>query len=136
VGPNPAVPFFFIGLGAIAGSIGVMKDLMPFPEVWLQGTPFHSYFFPGLILCLVVGGSQLLAAFYCTLARLGGQDGFSHCRARADGMDGEGTRADWFSSADPDVLCRDRLARSRLVLHNCAVPRGGAVRNAARFSQV
>jgi hypothetical protein len=51
--------FFFIGLGAIAGSIGVMKELMPFPEVWLQGTPFHSYFFPGLI----VGGSQLLAAF-------------------------------------------------------------------------
>src|SRR5215471_627160 len=57
------VLFFFIGLGAIVGSIGVMKDLMPFPEVWLQGTPFHSYFFPGLILCLIVGGSQLAAAF-------------------------------------------------------------------------
>jgi hypothetical protein len=57
------VLFFFIGLGAIAGSIGVMKNFMPFPEVWLQGTPFHSYFFPGLILCLVVGGSQLVAAF-------------------------------------------------------------------------
>jgi hypothetical protein len=57
------VLFFFIGLGAIVGSIGVMKDLMPFPEVWLQGTPFHSYFFPGLILCLIVGGSQLVAGF-------------------------------------------------------------------------
>jgi len=57
------VLFFFIGLGAIVGSIGVMKELMPFPEVWLQGTPFHSYFFPGLILCLIVGGSQLAAAF-------------------------------------------------------------------------
>src|SRR5215470_927318 len=55
--------FFFIGLGAVAGSIGVMKQVMPFPEVWLQGTPFHSYFFPGLILCLIVGGSQLAAAF-------------------------------------------------------------------------
>src|SRR5215831_6539942 len=55
--------FFFIGFGAIVGSIGVMKELMPFPEVWLQGTPFHSYFFPGLILCLVVGSSQLAAAF-------------------------------------------------------------------------
>jgi hypothetical protein len=55
--------FFFIGLGAIVGSIGVMKDLMPFPEVWLQGTPFHSYLFPGLILCLIVGGSHLVAAF-------------------------------------------------------------------------
>ena len=40
-----------------------MKNVMPFPEVWLQGTPFHSYFFPGLILCLIVGGSQFAAAF-------------------------------------------------------------------------
>jgi hypothetical protein len=55
--------FVFIGLGAVAGSVGVMKDVMPFPEVWLQGTPFHSYFFPGLLLCLAVGGSQLAAAF-------------------------------------------------------------------------
>jgi len=57
------VLFFFIGLGAVVGSIGVMKEIMPFPEVWLQGTPFHSYFFPGLILCLIVCGSQLAAAF-------------------------------------------------------------------------
>ena len=57
------VLFFFIGLGAVAGSIGVMKEIMPFPEVWLVGTPFHSYFYPGLILCLVVGGSQFAAAF-------------------------------------------------------------------------
>jgi hypothetical protein len=57
------VLFFFIGLGAIAGSIGVMREVMPFPEAWLQGTPFHSYFYPGLILCLFVGGSQLAAAF-------------------------------------------------------------------------
>ncbi len=57
------VLFFFIGLGAVVGSIGVMKEIMPFPEVWLQGTPFHTYFFPGLILCLIVGGSQLAAAF-------------------------------------------------------------------------
>jgi len=57
------VLFFFIGLGAVAGSIGVMKEVMPFPEVWLRGTPFHSYFYPGLILCLVVGGSQFAAAF-------------------------------------------------------------------------
>src|SRR5215469_9663478 len=56
------VLFFFIVLGAVVGSIGVMKEVMPFPEVWLQGTPFHSYFFPGLILCLIVGGSQLAAA--------------------------------------------------------------------------
>jgi hypothetical protein len=50
------------GLGAFIGGIGVTKDALPFPDVWLQGTPFHSYFVPGLILCLIVGGSQLAAA--------------------------------------------------------------------------
>ena len=57
------VLFVVNGLSAVAGSIGVMKGLMPFPEVWLQGTPFHSYLVPGLILGLVVGGSQLAAAY-------------------------------------------------------------------------
>jgi hypothetical protein len=50
------------GLGAFIGGIGVTKDALPFPDVWLQGTPFRSYFVPGLILCLIVGGSQLAAA--------------------------------------------------------------------------
>ena len=57
------VLFFTNGLAGVAGGIGVMKGLMPFPEVWLQGSPFHSYFLPGLILCVVVGGSQFAAAF-------------------------------------------------------------------------
>jgi len=54
---------FLNGFGGVFGGIGVMKAIMPFPEVWLQGTPFHSYFWPGLILCVVVGGSHLIAAF-------------------------------------------------------------------------
>jgi len=53
----------FNGLGGVLGGIGVMKSIMPFPEVWLEGTPFRSYFLPGLILCIVVGGSHLAAAF-------------------------------------------------------------------------
>lgn len=57
------VLFLLNGLGGVLGGIGVMKEILPFPEVWLQGTPFHSYFIPGLILCVVVGGSQLAAAF-------------------------------------------------------------------------
>ena len=32
------------------------------PQSWLDGTPFGSYVIPGLILGVVVGGSQLLAA--------------------------------------------------------------------------
>jgi hypothetical protein len=55
--------FIFNGLGAVAGGIAEMRDALPFPDVWLQGTPFHSYFLPGLILCVVVGGSHLAAAF-------------------------------------------------------------------------
>ena len=57
------VLFLLNGLGGVLGGIGVMREILPFPEVWLQGTPFHSYFIPGLILCVVVGGSQLAAAF-------------------------------------------------------------------------
>ncbi len=51
------------GVDAIAGGIGVMREAMPFPDVWLQDTPFHSYFLPGLILFLAVGGSHLTAAY-------------------------------------------------------------------------
>jgi hypothetical protein len=47
----------------VADGIAEMRDALPFPDVWLQGTPFHSYFLPGLILCVVVGGSHLAAAF-------------------------------------------------------------------------
>jgi hypothetical protein len=57
------VLFIFNGLGAVAGGIADMRDALPFPDVWLQGTPFRSYFLPGLILCAVVGGSHLAAAF-------------------------------------------------------------------------
>jgi hypothetical protein len=51
------------GIGAIVGGIAVIRDAMPFPDVWLQDTPFHSYFLPGLILFLAVGGSHLAAAY-------------------------------------------------------------------------
>lgn len=51
------------GIAAIAGGILVMRDTMPFPDLWLQDTRFHSYFLPGLILFLAVGGSQLAAAY-------------------------------------------------------------------------
>jgi hypothetical protein len=50
------------GFGAIVGGVGAMKDIMPFPDVWLRNSPFHSYFLPGLILFLAVGGTQLTAA--------------------------------------------------------------------------
>lgn len=51
------------GLGGVAGGIALMKKVMPFPEAWLEGTPFHSYFSPGLVLFLLVGCANLVAAF-------------------------------------------------------------------------
>jgi hypothetical protein len=62
------VVLFLNGIGGVGGGIGVMKDALPFPQLWLDGTPFRSYFLPGLILCVVVGGTQLFAA-YALLAR-------------------------------------------------------------------
>jgi hypothetical protein len=55
------VLFLLNGIGGVVGGIGVMKGTLPFPEVWLEGTPFQSYFLPGLILCVVVGGGHLAA---------------------------------------------------------------------------
>jgi len=51
------------GISAIVGGILVMRDTMPFPDLWLQDTRFHSYFLPGLILFLAVGGSHVVAAY-------------------------------------------------------------------------
>jgi hypothetical protein len=53
----------FNAIAAVAGGIAVMNDAMPFPDIWLQDTHFHSYFLPGLVLFLAVGGSQLVAAY-------------------------------------------------------------------------
>ena len=40
----------------------MMGGGLDLPSDWLDGTPFSSYFFPGLILFVVVGGSMLVAS--------------------------------------------------------------------------
>jgi len=62
-GGNLLALFLLNGFGAIAGGIALMGNAMPFPDVWLQDTPFDSFFLPGLILLLAVGGSHLVAAY-------------------------------------------------------------------------
>jgi hypothetical protein len=108
------------GFGAIAGGIGVMRDALPFPDVWLQDTPFHSYFFPALILFLAVGGSHLAAAYRDTPASLAHQERGSICGIRSDGLDDRRTSADWFSGTDPSVVPESRPARTRVVLCTAA----------------
>ena len=53
---------WFVGLGAIAGGIGLIveADLGMDPTL-LDGTPFTSFVVPGYILLLAVGGTNVVA---------------------------------------------------------------------------
>jgi hypothetical protein len=53
----------FLSLTAIGGGIALMLGMEDnrFPLSWLDETPFTSYFFPGLILACIVGGSHLFS---------------------------------------------------------------------------
>jgi hypothetical protein len=59
----------FAALNAFGGGYYGMMGARGVPTSWLQGSPFHSYFVPSLILFVVVGGSFLTAAA-AVLARL------------------------------------------------------------------
>lgn len=49
-------------MSALVGGVGlVVSNGMGMPLAWLRGSPFESYVGPGLILLLVVGGTQALA---------------------------------------------------------------------------
>lgn len=52
----------FVGVGAVVGGIGVATSGIGLPLGWLEGSPFRSYVVPGLVLLVVVGGSQFAAA--------------------------------------------------------------------------
>lgn len=56
----------FVALTAIGGGIALVAGLESeerIPLAWLEGTPFHSYVIPGLILAVVVGGSAAIATY-------------------------------------------------------------------------
>lgn len=57
----------FMGLMAITCGVilatGFADDVLGMQTSVLDGTPFHSFVVPGIILAVVVGGSQLTAAF-------------------------------------------------------------------------
>jgi hypothetical protein len=53
----------FSGLSAVGGGIGmVVADGLSMPRSFLADSPFSTYLIPGLILCVVVGGPQVLAS--------------------------------------------------------------------------
>ena len=51
-----------VGLAAVVGGIGLVRNGLGMPEEWLLSTPFDTWLIPGVLLALGVGGSQLLAA--------------------------------------------------------------------------
>ncbi len=52
----------FAALNAFGGGYYGMSGAEGVPAQWLEGSPFGDYFIPSLILCVVVGGSFLIAA--------------------------------------------------------------------------
>lgn len=56
----------FLGLGALAGGAALMLgsrgEIIPLPVSALRGSPFETYFVPGLILFGVLGLGPLVAA--------------------------------------------------------------------------
>lgn len=52
----------FIAFNAFGGGIYGMTGAGGVPTEWLAGSPFTTYFVPGLVLFVVVGGSCIAAA--------------------------------------------------------------------------
>jgi hypothetical protein len=51
-----------IGVAAVAGGVYLLAGARGLPREWLGGTPFRTFFWPGLVLLVAVGGSLLAAA--------------------------------------------------------------------------
>lgn len=61
----------FNGVTAVAGGIGLMTGAVAPPPSYLQHAGFVRFYFPGVILMAIVGGSALLAAL-CVVKRVNG----------------------------------------------------------------
>lgn len=51
-----------VGVAAVIGGIGLVRNGLGMPKDWLLSTPFDTWLIPGVLLAIGVGGSQLLAA--------------------------------------------------------------------------
>lgn len=61
-----------VALNAVGGGIYGLAGAAGVPVALLRGSPFQSYFWPSLILLVVIGGSMLTAALLMALRpRLG-----------------------------------------------------------------
>jgi hypothetical protein len=53
----------FVALSAIGGGVTMAAGIDRFPPDWLHGSPFADYFWPGIILAVIVGLGSALAAW-------------------------------------------------------------------------
>ena len=52
----------FNALSALAGGVAILAGWLSMPQSMLQNGPFDSFLWPGVILLIVVGGTQTIAA--------------------------------------------------------------------------
>lgn len=58
-----SIYLFLIGISAVLGGYNlVVNNGDDIPLDWLANTPFDSYFWPGIILAFVVGGTHIVTA--------------------------------------------------------------------------
>jgi len=50
-----------VASNAFGGGYYAMAGAADIPVEWLKGSPFHDYYFPGLFLFIIVGGSSLFS---------------------------------------------------------------------------
>ena len=51
-----------VAINAFGGAVWGLAGAKNVPREWLEGTPFHSYVIPSLILLVAVGGGMTAAA--------------------------------------------------------------------------
>jgi len=62
----------FIGITAIAGGLRLISNpngLPDFPIEWLINSPFSNYFFPGLVLLIVIGFGYVVSSMVTFLRK-------------------------------------------------------------------
>ncbi len=58
-----------MGVGGVYGGVGLMRDTFGLPNEWIDGTPFDSWFWPGVLLLVLVAVPGLVAATVEALGR-------------------------------------------------------------------
>jgi len=53
---------FLVMINAFGGGYYAMSGAPAWDQAWLDGSPFHSFFVPGLVLFVVIGGGMGAAA--------------------------------------------------------------------------